>query len=121
MSDVQTKTYTGGCHCGKVRYEVEAAIDKVMACNCSMCGRTGALLTFVPEEKFKLLSGDGATTDYQFNKHVVHHVFCSTCGIRSFAYGTGPGGKAMRAVNVRCLDDVDPLSFPVNFVDGKKA
>ncbi|MCL2724448.1 MAG: GFA family protein [Polyangiaceae bacterium] len=114
------QTFTGGCHCGKVRYEVKADLSKgVMACNCSMCSRMGWLLIFVPRESFTLLSGENALTDYQFNKKQIHHVFCSTCGIRSFAHGKGPGGTETVAINVRCVDGLDPSSLAVKQVDGK--
>jgi hypothetical protein len=111
--------YSGGCQCGKVRYEVEAEIDEVIACNCSRCGRLGSLLAFAPVADFKLLSGANALTDYRFNKHAIHHLFCATCGIQSFARGTAPSGAEMVAINVRCLDGVDPDSFPVKKVDGR--
>jgi hypothetical protein len=114
------QTYSGGCQCGKVRYEVAADIGEVLACNCSRCGRLGSLLAFVPAADFKLLAGEGATTEYQFNRHVIHHLFCSTCGIQSFARGTGPGGVEMAAINVRCLDGVDPSTFKVKHVDGRR-
>jgi hypothetical protein len=114
------QTYSGGCQCGKVRYEVAADIGEVLACNCSRCGRLGSLLAFVPAAAFKLLAGEGATTEYQFNRHVIHHLFCSTCGIQSFARGTGPGGVEMAAINVRCLDGVDPSTFKVKHVDGRR-
>ena len=65
------QSYSGGCQCGKVRYEVAADIGEVISCNCSRCGRLGTLLTFVPTQDFKLLSGDDALTDYLFNKHVI--------------------------------------------------
>ena len=115
----ESKTYEGGCHCGKVRYEVKIALERVMACNCSICSKTGALLAFVPEEQFTLLSGEGAVTDYQFGRKNIHHTFCSTCGIRSYANGTAPDGAKMRAINVRCLDGVDAESLPVDRFDGK--
>ena len=115
----EAKTYTGSCHCGRVKYEAKAAIDKVLACNCSMCGRAGVLLAFVPEKDFTLLSGEDALTDYQFNKHNIHHLFCKVCGVKSFAKGRGRDGTEMRAINVRCLEGVDPLSFEVKHVDGK--
>jgi hypothetical protein len=114
------KTYTGGCQCGAVRYEVSADIGEVIACNCSRCGRMGFLLAFVPAQDFKLVSGDGATTEYQFNKHVIHHLFCSTCGVQSFARGKRPDGAAVVAINVRCLDQVDPDAFKAKRVDGRK-
>lgn len=113
------KTYGGGCHCGKVRYEVSFDLGTVMACNCSICGKRGTLLAFVTPDQFKLLKGDDALTDYQFNTMNIHHLFCTTCGIGSFGRGTGPGGKAMVAVNTRCLDDVDVKALEVKWFDGK--
>lgn len=111
--------YTGGCHCGKVRFEVDMDLGEVVSCNCSMCSKRGSLLAFVPAENFKLISGEGDLTDYQFNKKVIHHLFCSTCGILSFGRGAGPDGKEMVAVNVRCLDDVDAEGLKVVKYDGK--
>jgi hypothetical protein len=115
----EVATYSGSCHCGKVRYEVRTDLAQVISCNCSICSRTGALLTFTPAEDFKLLSGEDELTDYQFNKKRIHHLFCSTCGIRSFARGIGPGGREMRAINVRCLEGVDIGALKVTPVDGK--
>src|SRR2546423_15207085 len=88
------QTYSGGCQCGKVRYEVSLELGEVIACNCSRCGRLGSLLAFTPAENFKLISGEGAMTEYQFNKHAIHHLFCSTCGIQSFARGKRPSDGA---------------------------
>ncbi|HEY4241342.1 MAG TPA: GFA family protein [Kofleriaceae bacterium] len=114
-------TYNGSCHCGAVKFTVEADLDNpVLACNCSMCGRAGTLLTFVPDDKFTLVSGDDNLTDYQFNKNVIHHLFCKTCGIKSFAWGTKDGHK-MRAVNARALEGVDPEKLQIKHVDGKSA
>lgn len=113
----EPKTYVGSCHCGKVRYEVTLELTSALSGNCSMCARAGYLLTFVPAEQFKLLSGEDALTDYQFNNHVIHHVFCSTCGIKSFVRGVGPSGKEMRAVNVRCLEGVDLASVEIKSVN----
>lgn len=112
-------TYSGGCQCGKVRYEVLLELGTVLACNCSRCGRLGSLLAFTPAADFKLVSGDGETTEYQFHKHVIHHLFCSTCGIESFARGKRPDGTDVVAINVRCLDGVEVGSLPVKRVDGR--
>jgi hypothetical protein len=115
------QTYTGGCQCGAVRYEVSADIGEVIACNCSRCGRLGALLAFAPASDFKLTSGETATTEFLFNKKSIHHLFCSTCGIESYARGKRPSdGADVFAINVRCLDGVDPDSFKVKKVDGSK-
>jgi hypothetical protein len=114
-----TKTYRGSCHCGDVKFDVTTDLAQVISCNCSICSRTGALLTFVPDEQFKLVSGGQAQSDYQFNKKSIHHLFCNKCGVRSFAHGTAPDGKAVHAVNVRCLDGVDLKALNVQDVDGK--
>ena len=117
MADVQT--YRGGCHCGNVRFEVQTDLAGVISCNCSICSRTGGLLTFVDVDKLELLAGAGAQTDYQFNTKNVHHLFCSTCGVRSFAHGTAPDGKPMYCVNVRTLEGVDLDALQVTKFDGK--
>jgi hypothetical protein len=113
------KTHLGGCQCGKVRYEVRLDLaDPVIACNCSMCGRSGTLLTFVPAAQFKLLSGEDNLTDYQFNRHAIHHLFCRTCGIKSFARGSGKDGPTV-AINARCIDDVEVATLNVTPFDGR--
>lgn len=114
-------TYTGGCHCGKVRFEFDADITSAMECNCSICAKRATLLTFVPEEQFVLLSGEHDLTDYQFNKKRIHHYFCSTCGVSAFGSGAGADGKIMKAINVRCLDDFDISKLPIDHYDGKSA
>jgi dihydrofolate reductase len=70
-------------------------------------------------EKFSLLSGQNATKDFQFNKHAIHHLFCTNCGIESFARGKGPDGTEMVAINVRCVDDLDIRTLKVKQVDGR--
>ena len=117
-----TTSHTGSCHCGAVRYTAEVDLAKpVIACNCSMCGRSGSMLSFVPADKFTLEQGQDALTDYLFNKEKIHHLFCKVCGIKSFARGVGPDGKEMYAVNARCLEGVDPGTLEVKHVDGARA
>jgi hypothetical protein len=114
------QTYTGGCQCGKVRFEVQMDIGEVIACNCSRCARLGSLLAFAPATHFKLQSGDADLTKFKFNKQVIEHEFCSRCGIQSFAIGTHPKtGAKMAAINVRCLDGVDVDALKVKKVDGR--
>jgi len=115
----QLKTYAGGCQCGEVRYEVQLDLDgPVISCNCSMCGRAGTLLTFVPATQFNLLSGEPALTDYQFNRHAIHHLFCKVCGIKSFARGMGKDGPTV-AINARCLDGVETDRLTIKQLDGR--
>ena len=48
-------------------------------------------------------------------------LLCRTCGIESFAYGAMPDGTPMVAINVKCLDGVEPLDLPVIRHDGRDA
>ncbi len=110
------QTYTGGCQCGAVKYEVTTDIPEVLECNCSHCSKKGFLLHFVKPEDFKLISGKDAQTEYFFNKKAIRHLFCKTCGVQSYSEGvTFPG----MAINVRCLENFDHSSLPRKAYNGK--
>lgn len=109
----------GNCHCGRVRFEVEIDFKNAISCNCSMCLRKGTLLSFVSSDKFHLISGGDNLTDYQFGRKSIHHTFCSTCGVTAFASGQMPNGTPMKAVNVRCLEDIDLDQVAISKFDGK--
>src|SRR5262245_58426020 len=117
MADV--KAHSGGCHCGKVRYEVKTDFARVIACNCSICAKQGLWLTFVPGTDFKLVSGEGSLKDYQFNTKKIRHLFCDGCGVESFARGKAKDGSEMIAINVRCLDGIDIATLAPKPFDGK--
>lgn len=111
--------YKGSCHCGNIVFEVEGDLETVVACNCSICARKGALLWAVPRERLELLtSGDGVGT-YTFNKHVIAHRFCQTCGIHPYAEDVDSTGDRSAYVNIRCLDGVDPKTLDVMDFDGR--
>ena len=79
------------------------------------------MLVFAPREAFTLLSGEDNLTEYLFNKRVIRHLFCKICGIESFAYGVMPDGTRMAAVNVNCLDGVEPreIAAHAHHYDGR--
>jgi hypothetical protein len=85
--------YQGGCQCAKMLFEVEADLNQVIACNCSICAKHGLLWTFVGAEKFKLVSGERELIEYLFHKKEIHHLFCRCCGVETFGRGTAPDGK----------------------------
>lgn len=114
-----TQTLNGSCHCGAIAYTVEADPENAMTCNCSICSRLGAVWAFGPKAKFKLTKGEGRQGDYQFNKHVLHHRFCPTCGIESYAEGKGPDGTEMVGVNLRCVDGIDVAKLSPKQIDGR--
>jgi hypothetical protein len=115
----ESKTYTGGCHCGEVRFEVTGDISTVVSCNCSICQKRGALWTFVPPERFALRAGGDDLKDYRFGKKTIHHYFCPQCGVGAFSRGKAPSGSEMVAVNVRCLDEVDIAALKPTPFDGR--
>jgi len=97
--------YTGSCHCGRVRFEIDAVIDRVTECNCSICSKKGILHLRVSPENFRLLCSDEHLGTYQFGTQVAKHHFCTVCGIHAF---TRPrAAPDLYTVNVRCLDGVD--------------
>ena len=104
---VETRSYTGGCHCGEVRFEVTADITSAVSCNCSICQKRGALWVFVAPESFALRAGLEDLKDYQFGKRSLHHLFCPQCGVGAFSRGSDQSGNETIAINVRCLDDID--------------
>lgn len=110
---------TGSCHCGKVRFEVDAEIKSLLSCNCSICQRKGSLLFFVPATKFKLLSGENDLKDYQFGKKMIHHMFCSNCGVTTSGASIMPDGTDMRAINARCIEGIELERYPIDQYDGK--
>lgn len=111
--------YQGGCHCGRIKYEVEGTLGQVIDCNCSMCRKRGGLLWFVPRAQFRLLTSETALATYTFNTHKLRHRFCSACGIAPFSEGTDPKGAATVAINARCLEGVEPASLNVVAYDGR--
>jgi len=100
-------THRGSCHCGNVKFEFEGDVTSGMTCNCSHCSRKGVVLTFVPETQFKLLAGEGSLKEYLFNKQVIHHQFCTTCGVEPFAKAVDPKGQPTVAINLRCTEGFD--------------
>ena len=111
--------YTGSCHCGNVKFEVEGEVDSGLACNCSMCARKGSLLWFVGRDQLKLLTPDANASTYTFNKHVIKHRFCTKCGIHPYGEGKDPKGNAMAAINLRVLEDFDLDAVKVHHYDGR--
>ena len=109
---------TGGCHCGAVRFRVRAPADLVVHdCNCSICSRTGYLHLIVERADFELVSGKERLVEYRFNTGAARHLFCGTCGIKSFYVPRShPDGIS---VNARCLDAGQVRRLTVRPFDGR--
>ena len=111
-------THRGGCHCGRVRFEVIApARIEVEECNYSICAKSGFLHLIVPASRFKLLTGAQSLLGYRFNTGTADHRFCRICGIKSFYVPRShPDGYS---VNARCLDAGTVESMTVIPIDGR--
>jgi len=110
--------YRGGCHCGRVAFEleIEGPIDRVDDCNCSMCSKKGYLHVYATREQFRLLTPESELSSYQFNTRTAVHHFCRTCGIHSFYVPRShPDGYS---VNARCLDGVNIDDLRIEPFDG---
>jgi hypothetical protein len=111
-------THRGGCHCGKVRFEIEApARIEVVDCNCSMCSKTGYLHLIVAKDGFRLLSGEQDLATYEFNTRTAKHYFCRICGIKS--YYVPRSHPDSYSVNARCLDEGTVKAMKVVPKDGR--
>jgi hypothetical protein len=112
-------THSGGCHCGRVRFEVIAPKRlKVSECNCSICSKAGYLHLVVPADRFKLLSGRDTLSTYSFNTLTAKHLFCSVCGIKSFYVPRShPDGIS---VNARCIDSETIEELTVTSLNGRE-
>ncbi len=104
--------FFGGCHCGKIRFEVFAATDeKIRECNCSICAKNGFIHLIVKKDRFKILSGEDAISHYKFNTGTADHMFCMHCGVKAFYVPRShPDGYS---VNARCLDEWPNLPFQI--------
>ncbi|HTV96900.1 MAG TPA: GFA family protein [Steroidobacteraceae bacterium] len=111
-------THAGGCHCGRVRFEVDApARLEVADCNCSICAKVGYLHLIVPANRFRLIAGDDSLTTYTFNTHVAQHHFCRHCGVKSFYVPRShPDGVS---VNARCIESATVESMSISPFDGR--
>jgi hypothetical protein len=110
--------HSGGCHCGRVRFEVEApATVEAVECNCSICAKSGFLHLIVPKSRFTLIQGSESLSIYTFNTGVAKHMFCKTCGVKSFYVPRShPDGYS---VNVRCLEPATIEKITVAAFDGR--
>jgi hypothetical protein len=113
----EARTWRGGCHCGRVAFEVTGAIEDISECNCSICAKKGYVHWIVPRETFRLLTPAENLATYRFNTGVAQHHFCPTCGIASFYIPRSDPDKI--DVNVRCLEGVDLSALTLRKFDGQ--
>jgi len=121
-------THKGGCHCGRVRFEVQASSTlNVDQCNCSICSKSGHLGVVVPSDRFTLVSGEECLTEYTFGTGTAEHKFCKHCGIKAFYIPRShPDGVS---IHVHCIDggtietmnfeEFDGQNWELHYPDGR--
>jgi len=111
-------TCSGGCHCGRVRFEIEIPekID-VHRCNCSICRKSGYLHLIVSADRFSLLKGKNNLVEYQFHTGIARHLFCGTCGIKSFYVPRSHPDSF--SVNLNCLELPEDIELSIEDFDGR--
>jgi hypothetical protein len=108
----------GGCHCKAVRFEAEVErAAQIIDCNCSICSMTGFRHLIVPHGRFRLLSGSENLASYRFGTGAADHLFCKTCGVKSF-YQPRSHPEAW-SVNLNALDDAGVLTLYAQPFDGR--
>ena len=110
--------YQGGCHCGRVRFEIAAEIGTVIDCNCSICAKKGFLHLIVDPQQVRMLSPADAVSLYQFNTKTAKHYFCPVCGISPYYIPRSHPDKI--DVNVRCLEGVELESLTIVPFNGRE-
>jgi len=111
MSARPMQTYTGSCHCGAVRFEIDTDFPELTMCDCSICRRKNALMVKVHENQFRLLAGEDFLTEYRFHTQTARHFFCKVCGI--YPFHRKRVTPDYFGINVHCLHEFEPAGIPV--------
>ena len=100
------------CHCGAVRFELEAQPAWVLDCNCTVCRRYGALWIYPRFGTAKVLNGPdpGATAAYRWLDGDLAFQHCRTCGCvtHTLAMADPP---AILCVNARMIPTLNPAKM----------
>ena len=108
--------FDGACHCGAVRFTVEAEIAELTTCDCSLCVIRNAVMAKVPEGALTVTAGREHLALYQWNTRRAEHHFCSRCGI--YVFHRKRAAPDHFGVNVFCLAGFDPASVPIRATEG---
>ena len=114
-----SRTFTGGCHCGLVRFECTCDLALVTSCNCSICTKKGLHFTFLAPNSFQHRAGEDNLREYLFNKHAIRHQLCADCGVDVFARGRKSDGTEIIALNVSCIDGIELSKVTMTQIDGR--
>ncbi len=111
------QTYSGGCHCGRVRFEVTGVLDRISDCNCSICSKAGYLHWMIEPSQLKMLTPWESLSTYVWGTRAARHYFCPVCGVAVLRKPRSQPDKI--SVNARCVDRIDLAKVSLGHTDGR--
>jgi len=108
--------FAGSCHCGAVRFRVDAAVTELTTCDCSLCAKRHAVMAKVPQAALSIVAGEDMLTRYEWNTRRAQHYFCRRCGI--YVFHRKRAAPDHFGINAYCLDDFDAASMTPRATDG---
>ena len=110
----------GSCHCGKVRFEIEALKPELTSCNCSICHRLGTLWAYYDASQVRFTAGEADTVAYVregdgMGDLAFHH--CPTCGVTTH-WSSRVASSTRMGINARLLDRAPLDGVRVKRLDG---
>ncbi len=108
--------YEGACHCGAVRFRIDAGIVEMTTCDCSLCAIRNAVMVKVHDSQLAVLAGEDMLTLYEWNTRRAKHYFCRRCGI--YVFHRKRAAPDHFGVNVFALQGFDKKSVPVRATEG---
>jgi hypothetical protein len=122
---MENKTYTGSCHCGRVKFEADIDLSGgTTKCNCTSCWKKRWWSVAVKPERFRSVQGESELSGYRPGQPKGHRGFCRHCGVIPYGWVDAAewnDGEYV-SINVAALDDLDPavlLAAPVKYCDGR--
>jgi|SRR6478609_885073 len=120
-ADSSIRTLRGSCHCGAVRFKVQAApAQGASRCNCTVCTKLAVLGSIVKPDAFELLTPDAEMGEYRWGSKMATRYFCKVCGTHCFGKGHLPAlGGDFVSFNYNVIDELEISELPVVYWDGR--
>src|SRR5215469_3911115 len=113
-------TLTGGCFCGRVRYQITAPLRNARSCHCSRCRKAfsgaGSAYAEVAPNSFAWTSGSDNLSTYRAQPEW-GLCFCRTCGSTL----CGLHGDDVHGVTLGTVDGDPGITITMHIFTGSKA
>ena len=109
MTD-ESKTATGGCQCGAIRFEAHNRLSGGFLCHCRMCQRaSGSAFTLnalYPRDSFSITTGEPR---WYASSAIMERGFCTDCGTPLFVRYSVPEWLGWVGVSVTVHDNPEAI------------